>query len=97
MVREQNNYLLFSLIEQKGAPVKVRLFCFFEVVSNYFEAVFFIRNLYQNSVLVLRDEYKTERTYVREYLCDSVSDKNVFATISFNLFSFFQILFGVFH
>ncbi len=53
-----------------------------EAVSNYFEAVFFIRNLYQNSVLVLRDEYKTERTYVREYLCDSGSDKNVFETIS---------------
>ncbi len=56
---------------------------YLEAVWNYFEAAFFIRNLYQNSVLVLRDEYKTERTYVREYLCDSGSDKNVFETISF--------------
>ncbi len=42
-----------------------------------------MRNLYQNSVLGLRDEHKTERTGVREYLCDSGSDKNVFETVSF--------------
>ncbi len=43
-----------------------------EAVLNYFEAASFMRDLYQNSVLVLRDGHKT----VREYLFDSGSDKN---------------------
>ncbi len=55
-----------------------------------------MRNLYQNSVLGLRDEHKTERTGVREYLCDSGSDKNVFETVSFTNYTAQLGLLGVY-